>query len=547
MSNSAIDQNSNSAVPTLGRRQLLKGGIGVFGLVSIGTPLLEACGATSGSGGTEQHATVVLPDAISTLDPPLVNSINVAAGERHTIESFVSLDSEGKVVPALATSWDVKPDQVTWIMHLRKGVSFHDGSDWTAAVAKKNLDRYLGDPTKFPRAQSYGFIDRVEALDKHTLLIHTKAPNSGFINWMSYFALGFHSGAALDKYGDKIGLHGVGTGPFKVDHFTPNQELVMSRFAKYWGEQPKLEKLTLTTVPDASSRVNMLETGQGQVSVAIQPPQIPIVKKSNDMTLQSTPSVRMAFIGINSQNPLLTDVRVRKALNFAVDSAETLKNVLNGEGTLAQSVMPAIIPGYSEQTLYKYDPDAAKKLLDEAGWRVGPSGNREHDGQPVVLTLRTTDGHTPGDKLTCEAVQGYLSEVGIKTKILVLEQNDYFASLEDKSSISKTGLNYFAYGSSIVDPTHALGLLEGSWSNVNSIYARYRNKEFDAAYDRMVHAVADEAARNSAAAEAQSIAWDDACWIFLFSLNYLVANVNSIKNVQISPNEFYNLDKARRV
>lgn len=527
----------------ISRRSMVKGAFGGLAVVAVGPSLLAACSSAE-SGDERTSATVTIVSPLITLDPPLINAIALAAAVRHTIESFVSLDSQGRVVPALAESWEVAPDKVTWTMNLRQGVKFHDGSAWTSEVAKMNLDRYLSQPEKFPRAQQYAFVKEVRSVDEGTLQLVTESPQSGFMNWMSFFALGFHSADSLDKYGDEVALHGVGTGPFKVSKFVPNESLELSRFESYWGDVPKLETLTVRTVPDAAGRVSMLETGEADVAVALPTSMLPTVTDNNSLAVERTPSVRMAFIGINSQNPDLKDVRVRRAINHAVDAASILKTVLNGEGTLADSVMPAAIPGHAAQTPYEFDVDEAARLLDEAGWRLKGETRTFPDGRPVVLTIRTTDGYTAGDRAICESVAGYLADVGIKTKIEVIDQNQYFAVMGKEESIKTTHLNFFAFGSNLVEPTHALQMLEGSWSNVNSIYARYRSDQFDAEYKKMVAAVDDEKARDEAAAKAQEIAWNDAPWIFLFSLNSLLGRQQAIQDVTDSPQEFWDMTKS---
>jgi peptide/nickel transport system substrate-binding protein len=531
------------------RRGFLSGA-GALGLFAVGSPLLSACTTdpegAGGAGGAGGSATVAIQSPVVSLDPPLINSLPVAGGVRHVMESFVSLDADGRVVPALAESWEVADDKVTWTLHLRSGVKFHDSSPWTAEVAKANLDRWLGRPADFPRAQSYGFFKTITAVDDNTLTIVTATPNSGFVNWLSYFAMGFHSGESLEKYGDDVGLKGIGTGPFKVSEFVPNERLALKRYDDYWGDAASLENLTISTVPDASGRVSMVQTGEAQAALGLQPSMVSSLDGKGGTHVMSTPSVRMVFIGINSQNENLTDVRVRQAFNYAVDSEQILKTIISDQGELATSCMPEQIPGFAAQQPYGYDVDKAKALLDDAGWTEGSDGVRTKGGKELKLVINTTDGTTSGDRATCEAVQGYLKAVGVPTEINVLDQNGYFAKLQDPATIPETTLNYFAYGSSIVDPTHALGIFEGSWSNVNSIYARYRSEKFDAAYDSIVTSVDDEDARNQACAEAQGIVWEDAPWIFLFSLNSLIAVNDSLKGMQDAPQELYSLAHATR-
>ena len=532
----------------ISRRGLVKGGIGIFGLMAVGGGLLTACApgeepdaVAATKGGT---ATIVIPVALVSLDPPLTGSTPVSSSLRHMLQPFVFLGPKGEAIPALAESWEVAADGMTWTMHLREKVKFHDGSAWTAEVAKMNIDRYLGRPADFPRAQSYGFIDKVNVLDDHTLQLHTETPNSGFINWMSYLALGFHSGESIEKYGDDVGLHGVGTGPFKMTEFVPNERLEMARFDDYWGPKASLDKLIVQTVPDPAGRVSMLETGEAQVVIQVPPTMASTVKDSGTASLIQIPSVRMAFIGINSQYADLKDRKVRQAFNYAVDAKSILKTIVGGNGALATSVVPEMTPGFVAQDPYPYNPKKAAALLDEAGWVLNSAGQRAKDGQVMQLTIRTPDGHTPSDRTTCEAVQGYLKEIGVQCDLQVIDYNVNFAELREEKSITTTSLNYFAYGSSIMDPTHALGIFDGSWTNLNSVFARYRSAEFDEQYKLIVSTVDDEKKLAAACKRAQETAWRDAPWIFLYSLDYLAGVDKSLQGVDVQPNEFYNMAAA---
>ena len=539
-----MSENGRVLDLSISRRGFVRGGVGMVGLAALGSSLLAACAPTEPEVVPEQVAIVAIPIALTSLDPPLTGSTPVSSALRHLLQRFVDLGPNGEVLPQLAESWEVASDKKTWTMHLRQGVTFHDGSDWTAEVAKINMDRYLSRPADFPRAQSYGFIDAITVLDDSTLELHTVTPNSGFLNWMSYLALGFHSAQSIDEYGDDVGLHGIGTGPFKTVEFVPSERLVMERYDNYWGTKAPLDRLTVLSVPDAAGRIAMLETGEAQLVIQVPGTMVPTVEGSGVAEISRTPSVRSVFIGINSQFPDLKDVRVRQAFNYAVDSESILSAVISGYGTLATSVMPDMIPGYSAQSPYPYDPEKAAELLDDAGWTLDSSGKRSKDGRVLSLIIRTPDGHTPGDRATCEAVQGYLSDVGVEVELSIQDYNVNFAELREDKSIETTSLNYFGYGSSIMDPTHALGVFEGSWSNLNSVFARYRSAEFDEQYKLIVSAVDDEDARNEACAKAQEIAWNDAPWIFLFSLDYVTGASTSLKGLSIQPNEFYILSEA---
>ncbi|WP_349903440.1 ABC transporter substrate-binding protein [Parafrigoribacterium humi] len=525
------------------RRRFVTTGAVLVGGVVLGGPLLAGCAPTQG-GAKVDSLTLAIPTPITTLDPPLINSTSAAAAVVPLLESFVRLDTDGSVLPALAEKWDVASDGLTWTMKLRDGVKFHDDSPWNAGVAKVNLDRYLSRPDYFPRAQGFGFIEQITSVDPLTLEIRTKYPHSGFIRWMSYYATWMHSGEAIREFGDGVGQHAVGTGPFKMTKFVPSQSLELERFKDYWGPAWQLKKLKAVSMPSDQGRVSSLQSGGSQVILNVPANLVKTIEKQSSLRMDSSPSVRMYFIGINCQLPELQDVRVRQALNYAVDKQAIVDTALQGLATISTSVMPKQIPGFAEQTPYSYDPEHAKKLFGEAGWVQDTDGLLKKDGKTLKLEISATDGMFVGDRSTCEAVQEYLKKVGVDVGLKVVDYNSYFSGLQDTESIKTATLNSFAFGTSIVDASHALGGFEGSWRNIVSAVSRYRNDEFDVHYNKMLATVDNEQERDEAARKAQEVAWADAPWIFLHEINNLTGSSQKLTNVKMGVNEFLDLSQT---
>jgi glutathione transport system substrate-binding protein len=525
----------------LNRRGFLRTGLATAGVAAFGSQLLAACGGGGGGAAASGTVTIAIASPLTTLDPPLINSNDAASVLHPILETFAKVDADGKIVPALAEKWTVGSDKTTWTLALRQGVKFHDGSPWNATVAKTNLDRYLSRPDYFPRAQGYNFVDQVTVVDPNTLEIRTKFPHSGFINWMSYYATWMVSGEAIKEYGDKVGQNAVGTGPFRMTGFVPSQSVDMAVFKDYWGGASALEKLTAKSTPSGQGRVNSLRSHGAEIVGNVPANLVKSLESDSKYTMDVAPSVRAYFIGINCQHPDLTDVRVRQAMNYAVDKEAIVKNALQGAAQVSTSPMPDVIRGYQKQTPYTYDPGRAESLLAEAGWSRSGDGLLQKDGRSLTLEIQATDGNFLGDRVTCEAVQEYLRKAGIDVGLKVVDYNSYFSGLQDPASISKVTLNSFAFGSTIVEPSHALGGFEGSWKNIVSSVSRYRSSEFDAAYQKMLTAVDDEAAQASATADAQRIAWEDAPWLFLHVVDSLTASSSELTNVTMGVNEFLDL------
>jgi ABC-type transport system substrate-binding protein len=532
------------------RRQFIKLSAAALGGTLLSGSILAACSDTgeeptqARTGDTaREQATMAIPNPVTTLEPPLIDSNILSGVVFHVMETLVAVDGEGQLVPSLAESWEVSEDRKTWHFQLREGVKFHDGSAWNADVAIVNLERYRNRVEEFPRAARYSFITKLEAQDELVLRVVTETPIAAFLNHFTYFASMFHSAEALETFGNEVALKGVGTGPYKVTNFVPGERLEVERFSDYWGTEPPIDELVFTTVPDDSSRVAMVETGEAHVITNVAHQLVATVEDNPELAVDRTESVRMAFIGINSQHANLTDVRVRQAFNHAVDKQAIVDSVLGGEGVVVRSVIPPVIAGYEAQQPYEYDPAKAEQLLTEAGWTRTNDGPLEKDGETLTMELKTTDGQFLGDRATCEAVQQYLSAVGVDVSLRVMDPTTYGAELAEESAIKNATLNYYAVGSSVLDPV-AIELFEGSWVNVNTVYTRYRNPEFDALYQEIVTTVDDEEARAAATQEAQRIVWADAPWIFLFSLNLIVGRDADLIDLQVRPHEFVGLSRA---
>ncbi|MGD9924388.1 MAG: ABC transporter substrate-binding protein [Lautropia sp.] len=491
---------------------------------------------------------MAIAGTLVSLDPPLINSVTFGSTiVPGVLQTFFNLTPDSQIEPMLAVSHEIAKDQVTWTLHLRKGVQFHDGSPWTASVAKANLDRYLGNPAKFARPQQYNFITDTVAVDDLTFQFKTRTPHSGTLHWLTWFSMAMHSGEALKKYGNDAGLHGIGTGPFKVKTFVPLQTCLLERNDAYWGDKALIQSLNVVNVPDPNGRAAIVQSGQAQISLTIPGASKPAVQANKALTLIDAPSVRIIYIGLNCDNPILADVRVRQAINYAVDADAILKNVLLGDGDLLHSVMPQQVRYYKAQKPYEYDPAKAKSLLEEAGWKAVEGEARTKDGKPLVLEIRTTDGYWAGDRATCEAVQQYLGDVGIKVDLRIVVQDAYFAYLLDPKNATTTGLNYGGYGGAIVDPTQNLSSFTSDLKRAGILgrFHRFKSPEYDAAYEKMLVSVADEQACRAAAEEAQRIAWEGAPWIFLFTLKQLAATSSKLSGFALTPQEGFNLGKIQ--
>jgi len=395
---------------------------------SVNCPLAVAGLALALAGGAthaiaETTLTVVQGTEIDTLDPAVSRSIPSQIVIAQVFNRLVKWDGPGlhKIVPDLAESWSVSADGTVWTFNLRKGVKFHDGTPCDAAAVKFNLDRVRSAELGSPNRSFFAAIEKVEATSPTVVTIGTKKPSPTLLEILAEQWAAISSPTAVDKagLGRSYGRNPVGTGPYVFKNWIPNEHAEMVRNPDYFGAPAKTDRLVFRPVPEFAARVIELQTGNADVATSIAPELAGQFKGSDKMTLQQAPSAFQVFFELNVTKPPFDDVRVRKAVNMAIDRKAIVDKILLGYGRVPVSSFPEGTQGRKTFAPYKYDPDEARRLI-KAAFPSGYSG---------VVTLWTPNGRYTKDRAVAEAVQGYLTAVGLKTDFKVWEWASYQKAL----------------------------------------------------------------------------------------------------------------------
>ncbi len=312
-------------------------------------------------------------------------------------ESLVRADPEGHTSPALAESWDILDGGKTIVMHLRHGVKFHSGDPFTAADVVWSHER-MSKKTWFYALSFAKFITKVEAVDPYTVKFSFKQPDAQFL---LVPALIIGSKSYFDRVGDKeFSKHAVGTGPYKVVEYKPAEYLDLTAFDDYWGKKPQIKKAHFVFVQDDNTRVSKLQAGEVDMIMATPYSAYDQLKGQGftmvKLPVHPTQSIQMQFA--NPHSPW-HDLRVRKAMAYAIDRDAIVKGLLHGMPTDYPRLMPDEV-GYDPNLVdYKYDPAKARQLLAEAGY---PNG--------FTMPLYYSTGVYFGTLETVEAVALYLKQ-----------------------------------------------------------------------------------------------------------------------------------------
>ena len=388
---------------------------------------------------------------IRTMDPPDCTDNTSELINLHMYEGLVEFDENMKIVPSLSESWKYK-DPTHLVFKLRKGVKFHDGTPFNAQAVKFHFaDRLLG-AKPLRRARLYSpYIQSVEAVDDYTVLFTLKMPFGAFLHHLAHVAGKIVSPAAVKKYGKDIGAHPVGTGPFKFVERVPGERIVMEAFGGYWGKNPPIKKLNFQIIPEDATRLMMLEAGDLDLALRIPPDDIKRLKAKKDVQVISKPSVLNMYVGINTQKAPLNDVKVRQALNYAVDKKLISEVVLANVSTPADSPLSPVTWGYYSTGLYPFDQKKAKKLLAEAGWKPNAKGIMEKNGKPFQVTFWTPIGRYVKDTRVGEVVTGQLREIGLDVKLQTFEWGAFLSHVGKPLKDAKQELFIMAWGPSTAD------------------------------------------------------------------------------------------------
>ena len=313
-----------------------------------------------------------------------------------------------EVEPCLATSWDI-PDPTTYIFTLREDVTFHDGTPFDANNVKYSFDRVI--ELAGPPSYLFDVINKTEVIDTYTVKVTLNYEFAPFPSIMANPVASIVSPTAVEELGDDFNENPVGTGPFKFDHWSLGNELVLIANEDYFGGPPKLEKAVYKSILEASARKTAIELGEVDVVVSgrILPADLPELENNPDIRIFEGVGVSIEYLGFNMLKPPLNDSRVREAISYAIDYDAILSDAMAGFAERIGGPIPPSIFSYKELPITQRDVSRAKQLLAEAGYS---------DGFDITLTYNIGSVER---RRVAEIIRNSLEEVGIIVSIKGLD------------------------------------------------------------------------------------------------------------------------------
>jgi peptide/nickel transport system substrate-binding protein len=345
------------------------------------------------------------PQSWDPIDTFLLDWSTVATS---VYEGLVERSLDLELQPGLAESWEYLDDS-TLEFKLRQGVVFHNGEPFNADAVKFTFDRLLGEEgQKGPQYSNYKSIKEVEVVDEFTVKMHLQSPDPVLLTKLAgYGAVIVPPKYVQEKGDDHFNNNPVGTGPFKMTEYKRDQQFVLEKNADYWKEGlPKLDKVTFKVIPESSTRLAELQTGKIDIMKRVEVAQADTVKQSDFLELKEVGTPTVFSLRFDTAQEPMDDVRVRQAINYAIDKDAIIKEILGGFGKPISTFQSDLSFGNNPDLKpYPYDPEKAKALLAEAGVA---------EGTTLEVFIPGNDGNF---KEITQAVSFYLEEVGIKLNI----------------------------------------------------------------------------------------------------------------------------------
>ncbi|WP_245396284.1 ABC transporter substrate-binding protein [Jiella sonneratiae] len=462
----------------------------------------------------KETLTIDLPNDAATLDPHLQWNTDSYSVYRNIFDNLVTRDADGKVVPQIATAWKYVDDK-TLDFDIREGVTFHDGSKLTAEDVAYSVNRIIDPELKSPQFSQFSQIEKAEALEDGKVRITTKSPYPALLAQL--VKLSIVPKAYVEKVGDAgFNAKPIGSGPYKFVSHQDGVRTELDANEDYWGGTPPFKHVTFRAVPDVSTRIADLRTGQADLVRDVPPDQAVTLKDEPNVQILSVPTERVGYLYINAEAGPTKDVRVRKAIAYAIDRQGLVEALLEGYGKPVDVIGAPPVFGYTEDVKgYDYDPEKAKELVKEAG------------AEGAKIEFLTSPSYS---RAMVEAIQQMLNDVGLDTEIVSSDQATFLKRRQG-------------------DPANAASIAFGRWScacqdadgiiyplfRTGSTWAKYSNPDFDAAVDA-ARSTLDKDERQKDYVTAYKILREDVPGIGLYQ-DYALYGANSHLKWQPTPNE----------
>jgi peptide/nickel transport system substrate-binding protein len=472
--------------------------------------------------GTLVRALTTFPNS---LDHPQTAERQASTTSWQLYDSLVWFGEGGKIIPQLAESWEVSEDGTEYTFHLREDVVFHNGEPFNADAVVFNWERAAnGD---FEYSNLWQSATAVEAVDEYTVKITLESPDALFLgtvadNW-AMIPPGYFEEVGQEGFEE----HPMGTGPYKFVEWVKGDHITMEANEEYWGGMPKIKTVIYRPIPESSTRVAAIQTGEVDIVTRLSSEEAQSLLGVENVQVIKYPVERVYYIAFNNLTSGVgqptEDPLVRQAMNYAVDVDTIIDALFDGFAEPASGYVVAGELGYGNVEPFGYDPDKARELLAEAGYPDGFS-----------MDMACPAGAYTHFEEVCEAIVGYLGEVGIEVNLEIMESGQYWDMEAAKELPPLFGDSWSATGG------EAFRRLLGALGGMDSSYSAWSDPEIDRLLEK-IQATADQDERAAVYEELQVYMQENPPFIYLYQPVAFEAINSRVQGYNPLPFEGYDL------
>ena len=447
--------------------------------------------------------------------------------------------------PGLAETWQRSADGLIWTFQLRQGVQFHDGTPFDADAVVFSLTRPLA---LFPNFHEQ-FIDQIIALDPFTVQIQLKAPYAPFISTLAGTTFSIVSPVAVQSFGADFGNNPVGTGPFKFVTWDRDDKITLAANNQHWTGRPALDRLIFRSIPNNTDRLGELQQGSIHVMDLPSPDAIPLIQGDPGFEIFIQPSLNIGYLALNMEKPPFDNLKVRLAINHAINKTEIVERLYQGLGIPAKNPIPPTLWSYDDSIEdYAYDPELAKQLLAEAGY---PDGF-----ETTLWALPVPRPYIPDGMALAEAIRSDLQIIGVAAEIVTFDWGTYL----DKTANGEHDMAMLGWIADVADPDNFLytllsipsaekpaynisfyrndalqGILERARTSTDQDIQEFTSNSELRGVDKVGAGFTDRDLRTALYRQAQAIVHRDAPWVPLAHAQRILVINRRVKNLKLSP------------
>ncbi len=433
-------------------------------------------------------------------------------------DPLVTRDAHFNLQPALAERWDII-DPLTYVFHIRHGVRFHNGQPLTARDVKWTFDSLIQGKIRSAKASTFASVSGVETPDDYTVIFHLKQPFASLL-----WNLSGAAGIVPYGSGEDFNQHLVGSGPFRFVSAEQDRNVIVERNPEYWNTPPKLDRVEFKVIPDATTRALELRKQSADVAInSLVADTVVTLERDPDLKVMEAPGTIYAYLAMNLRDPVLKDVRVRRAIAYAVNVQPIIHYLLRDEARPAYSILPPQHWAYDADVMrYPHDPERARQLLDDAGYPA-KNGVRFH------ITMKTSTEEST--RLLAAVLQQQLREVGIALDIRTFESATFLADVS-KGAYQVHSLRWIGGNQ---DPDIFENLFAtASFAPKRANRTFYSNPRMDELI-REGRSTLDQQKRKAIYDQIQQILAEDLPYINLWYLDNVVVHTNRVHGIELGP------------